>query len=227
MTLEWKWEEAGRGFQRTIELDPGYVWGRFLYGWFLATTGSLEESRRQLERAQKLAPTAVAPSDIDLGLVLEWMGDSEAAVAAWSGALEVDPSHFSSLRNYGRHLCLSGKHEEGLRLVRRLREDYPDTPSGVADIAYCDALSGDAEGARRGLRELQAWSEREYVDPVNMAAVHTGLGDHDAAFAALERAYEQRAFLISHIPRDRRLVPLRGDPRFADLLRGVGLDGEV
>ena len=62
-----------------------------------------------------------------------------------------------------------------------------------------------------------------YVSPMNLALVHVGLGELDEAMAALERAYEDRAFLLILIGVDREYAPLHSDPRFADLLARIGL----
>ena len=73
------------------------------------------------------------------------------------------------------------------------------------------------------LNELQQRSKREYVSPVAVAMIHTGLGDRDQAFAWLEKAYQDRDTVLVYYLRDPQLEALQPDPRFADLLRRVGL----
>jgi hypothetical protein len=53
---------------------------------------------------------------------------------------------------------------------------------------------------------------------------HIGLGDVDGAFRWLERAYTERSNIMRGLKVNPSLDPLRGDPRFADLLRRVGLE---
>jgi hypothetical protein len=48
--------------------------------------------------------------------------------------------------------------------------------------------------------------------------VHIGLGDHDAAFASLDRACEERAGYLVYLNVDPAVDPIRNDPRFAELL---------
>ena len=71
-------------------------------------------------------------------------------------------------------------------------------------------------------------SRYRYLPPVCPAIVSAGLGDRDAAFAWLEKAYEDRSECMafsqsSGLGVDPYWDPLRNDPRFADLLRRVGL----
>jgi hypothetical protein len=60
------------------------------------------------------------------------------------------------------------------------------------------------------------------VAPLDVALVHIGLNDHDAAFELLEKAYSQRVMRMSTL-----LCPMfdaiRPDPRFVSLLNRVRL----
>ena len=66
-------------------------------------------------------------------------------------------------------------------------------------------------------------SEREYVEPVGIAAAYAALGDHNRALEWLERAYRERAFAVVGIATNRAFVSLHADPRFRELLQRVGL----
>ena len=55
-----------------------------------------------------------------------------------------------------------------------------------------------------------------------MASVYAALGEADAAFDWLERAYERRSLMIRWIQVDPSFDSLRSDPRFQDLLRRIG-----
>jgi hypothetical protein len=54
--------------------------------------------------------------------------------------------------------------------------------------------------------------------------IHVGLGDHDRAFALLEKAYEARSWYLTWLKVEPTLDPLRKDPRYADLMRRVGFE---
>ncbi len=58
---------------------------------------------------------------------------------------------------------------------------------------------------------------------MDIAAIYAGLGDNDQAFACLEKAYEQHDAKLVYLKVEPLLDPLRSDPRFAGLLRRVGL----
>ncbi len=61
------------------------------------------------------------------------------------------------------------------------------------------------------------------MPPTSIALVYAGLGEKDEAFAWLEKAYEERSFQLQWLNVEPRWDSLRSDPRFADLIRRIGL----
>jgi tetratricopeptide (TPR) repeat protein len=65
--------------------------------------------------------------------------------------------------------------------------------------------------------------KREYISAYNIAALYSNLGDKDQAFLWLNTAYQERNPDMEGLKTDFLLDPLRSDPRFAELVRKVGL----
>ena len=59
----------------------------------------------------------------------------------------------------------------------------------------------------------------QFVPPTEIAIIYAGLGEMDTAFEWLDRAYEERAFLIDEVKVNPLFDVFRGDPRFDALLR--------
>ena len=53
--------------------------------------------------------------------------------------------------------------------------------------------------------------------------MYAELGEKDQAFRWFETAYQERDRLLLNLKTDYGLDPIRSDPRFAELLRKVGL----
>lgn len=64
---------------------------------------------------------------------------------------------------------------------------------------------------------------QQYVSPFSVALVYVGLGDKDQAFTYLEKAREDQCEWMGWLQATALMNPLRSDPRFADLVRRVGL----
>jgi serine/threonine-protein kinase len=90
-------------------------------------------------------------------------------------------------------------------------------------LGYLLARAGRRAEAEAVLATLAASAAHEYVSPVAFATVHIGLGEHDQAFAWAERAYEERRGWLAYLNTNPLVDPLRGDPRFQDLVRRMHL----
>jgi tetratricopeptide (TPR) repeat protein len=106
--------------------------------------------------------------------------------------------------------------ETATRLTNRIPEE-------LASLAQTYAAAGRAGDARRLLMELDARGRNEYVPSYSVGLVYAALGDSDRAFEWLEHAYQEHSSWLSHLRIDRRLDPLRHDPRFRTLETRVGL----
>jgi len=73
------------------------------------------------------------------------------------------------------------------------------------------------------LAELLARSKKDYVPEFILATWHARLGQKDEAFAWLEKAYQARDYRLTQLNVRNDLDSLRSDPRFAELVRKVGL----
>lgn len=95
-------------------------------------------------------------------------------------------------------------------------------PLGLTAIARTRALMGQPDEARRMLAELAQIAGTIYVPAALLADVHLALGENDRAIECLEEALEERALVSAWLPYERRYDPLRGYPRFAELLTRIG-----
>ena len=91
-------------------------------------------------------------------------------------------------------------------------------------LANALGASGDRSGAVAGLRRLGEKSLRGSPTPFDLALVHVGLGDHSRALDLLERALATDSQWLGWLGADRAFDPLRSEPRFAALVRKLGLE---
>ena len=107
-----------------------------------------------------------------------------------------------------------------MRLERAVR--LSDGPLYRGQLANAYAVTGNRAKALEILEQLKALSKERYVVPVDIAIIYTGLGDRDSAFQWLEKAYQEHAARITEVS-EPHFDSLRSDPRFADLMRRIGL----
>jgi Flp pilus assembly protein TadD len=84
---------------------------------------------------------------------------------------------------------------------------------------YILAKMGRVDDARAVLKILEKLSEEKYLPACAIAMVNVGLGEHDGAFAWLQRAVEEHDVHLASLPADAKWDALRGDARFANILK--------
>ena len=98
------------------------------------------------------------------------------------------------------------------------------SPGVISTLVWAYAHTGRRADALRLLGELKKRRQRGYVPAGAFVNAYLGLGDNDEAFAWFERAYEEQSNILIYIKVSPWFDPLRGDPRFQDLVRRVGLN---
>ena len=75
----------------------------------------------------------------------------------------------------------------------------------------------------KGIEARQAQRKTGYSSAFVIATLYADLGSKDQAFRWLTTAYQERDNWLFGLKNDFLLDPIRSDPRFAELVRKVGL----
>jgi tetratricopeptide (TPR) repeat protein len=90
-------------------------------------------------------------------------------------------------------------------------------------LGWVYAVSGRRADALKIAKEFRDLSSHAYVDFYFLGVIYAGLGDKDEAFRLLEKGYQQRSAGMAYLAVDPFWDNVRSDPRYADLLRRMGL----
>jgi len=93
----------------------------------------------------------------------------------------------------------------------------------IALYGHGQFLSGNSAEARAALHALEQMQTTRFVPSIYLAAVHLGLGETNQTFDLLEQAYQERTDRMIYLGVDPIADPLRGDPRFKQLLQKIGI----
>ena len=220
---EWDWAAAEREFKRAIELNPDDSEARGYYSWFLAPMGRKDEAIAEAKRSQQLDPFSSLANFI-VGSALVFTRQWDPAIEQLRSAKELDPSFWFAPCFLGRAYEHKGRLPEAIAEFQRALELEKENPEIWSGLGHAYALSGNRIEAQRVLDHLKELSVHSYVAPYDFAVIYAGLGEKDQAVAWLNRAYAERSYYMPvYLTTDARLDGLRSDPRFADLLRRVGL----
>jgi hypothetical protein len=90
-------------------------------------------------------------------------------------------------------------------------------------MAWFVTARASSNRPRELIEELRALAKRSFVPAFSFALVYAGLDDRDQAFTWLEKACEERFNRLVYLNIEAFWDPIRPDPRFADLVRRVGI----
>jgi serine/threonine protein kinase/TolB-like protein/Tfp pilus assembly protein PilF len=216
------WATAEREYQRAIELNPNYPTAHQWYAVYLMSAGRFDEAVAKNRRAQELDPLSL-PINMTLGWVLLTARQNDQSVEQLRKTLEMDPNFALAHHRLGMAYEQQGKYEEAIAEFKQVINLTSGKPLGIAALSHAYAMSGQRAEAQKLLAELQEQSKVRFVSPTSVAVIFAALGDKDQAFAWLEKADKERDGILVRLKVDSRFDSLRSDPRFADLVRRVGL----
>jgi Flp pilus assembly protein TadD len=191
------------------------------YALCLTALGRVEEAVDTMERTLTLDPLSVR-INADLGMAYLAAGEYEKAVVQETRTLELAPESTTPKWIRGMALEQLGRYPEAMADMESALKEDPADPSLLGSLGHVFAVAGRGEDARHVLSELLTQSKETDV-AFFVALVYAGLEDKDEALRWLERAVEARSGSVRYLKMEPRLVSLRGEPRYRQLMERVGL----
>jgi serine/threonine protein kinase/Tfp pilus assembly protein PilF len=220
---DWDWTGAGRAYERALQLNPNYAVAHQWYGEYLAAFGRHSEAIAAFKRAIDLDPLSLI-IHASLGRHGYYFARQyDQAIAQLQKTLDMDDNFWVARLWLGWTYAYIGRLSEALTELHTARR-LDNNLEIVAAIGYAYARAGQRIEAQQVLDELQQMSRQWYVSPMLGALIAVGMGENEQAFGWLEQCYAARVQMMSELKAEPAFDPLRADPRFADLLRHVGLE---
>ena len=220
--FDWDWPGAETEFKRGIELNPAYAEGHHYYSHYLVAMGRDEESLTESRRCLELEPLNLL-LNVHLGWHYLYTRQYDQAANQLQKTLEMDANFAQTHRWLGLALEQQTRSAEAIEELQKAITLFGGNTLTETELAHAHAVSGKREEAQKELARLKETAQHKYVPAYQIAAVYAGLGEKDQAFAWLDKAYDERSDLLVNLKREQKFDDLRSDPRFAELLRHVGL----
>jgi|HubBroStandDraft_6_1064221.scaffolds.fasta_scaffold00019_13 TolB-like protein/DNA-binding winged helix-turn-helix (wHTH) protein/Flp pilus assembly protein TadD len=219
---QWQWSDAEAEYKRALELNSNDAGAHVGYAKWLLCQGRTDEALAWVQRARELDPlggagiTPLGIPAITSGFILFHARRYDEAIRELRND---NPDHWI----LGLALIANGQPDEAITVLEKaLGPDRNPAVMGMLVRAYAHA--GRRREALRLLDELKRRQQTSYVAPTPFVDAYLGLGDNERALAWLERAYQEQSNILMLIKVYPNFDPLRGDPRFVDLVHRVGLD---
>lgn len=217
----WDFAGAEKEFRRALQLNPNFATAHQWYAEVLSVLGRHAEAIAEIRRAEELDPFSMIIHH-EAGQILQNARQYQQALEEYAKAETIAPDfpepHDSAALAWRR----LGDFHSALKELRRAAELSPNFlgPGAVDTIARAYAKSGRHGFLVQSLAEL-----RFYPHPAYSAALdYAELGNRDQAFASLEEAYRDHDLDVLSLKCSPELDALRGDARYKDLARRIGLE---
>ena len=219
--FEWNWPAAEAAFRRAIDLDPSYSMVHLVLAHLLSQEGRHPEAESLMRRGRELDPLNPLPYALSSQVAFQ-ARDYTGALQYANRAIALDQEFWIGHQMRGQALAQLGDDDLALQALAEAARRSGQNSKPLSLKGYILGRAGRTAEARDLLSALETASNQRYVPPYALALLHAGLGDTDAVFASLDRAYAARDVHLMFLTVDAKWDRYRSDKRFADLLARCG-----
>jgi serine/threonine protein kinase/Tfp pilus assembly protein PilF len=210
-------------YLQALALNPNLVTAHQSYSYMLMLLRRFDESLQHARRAAEIDPLS-NPANSNLAILFFYMRDFQAMTQQCRKMLELDAhhplAHMLIAQESARNGDGSGAYAE-LEAINDRPKDHPLTLRTHAEIS---AILGNLDLSEQDLQILVRKKRDGGIVPSSyIAIVSASLGRKDRAFEWLEKAYEEHDRFLSVLHVYPAFDNLRSDPRYASLLRRIGI----
>lgn len=216
------WQGAQDGYRRAIALNPNYATARHWYSEYLTAMGRFDEAFAEIRRAKEIDPLSPGINAQEVWIFF-YARRYDEAIERGLRIAEMNPDFAEIYDPLKRCYDQKAMYREAIaaRQTRRRLAGWDATET--AALKEAAATSDAAIYWRKRLEQEIEEARNELPMPFEMAAIYAQLGEKDLAFEWLDKAIENRHYPVLFLRVTPDIDPLRADPRFANLLRRVGL----
>ncbi len=223
--FDYDWAAVKRHLDRARELDPTSPLVRVRYAMGpLLTECRLAEAIAEMEAAVESDPLSIFMR-LWLAIMLYLDRQYDQAIEQGRLMVEIEPANYVGYWIVGAYTREKGLFGESIAAHRKAVELSGGAMLMLGWLGLALGQAGKRDEARRVLQQLHAAADRQaYVQPSCFAWTYLGLGDIDNAFLWMDRAVDGCDRMMVPIQLYPFLDPVRGDSRYAELLRKMRLE---
>lgn len=219
---EWNWKRAENENDKAIAVNPGYSTSYVLSTNIYRHLGRADESIAAAKKGLQVDPLAMITNQMLANAYVN-ARKYDLAIVQYQKGLELHPNDSTLLYHLGWAYVYTHAYDKGVEAIESSLALEGGDPELSPDLAYIDGLIGKKEQTRRILGRVLDLARTHHVQPGLIAMIYLGLDERAEALSWLEKAYRQHSPMMAWLKADPRFDPIREEPRFQQLMRGVGL----
>jgi tetratricopeptide (TPR) repeat protein len=173
-----------------------------------------EKAAEAYERAARIAPTSF-DAHYYLGLMRQYLRQSDAAVQAYLYALAIEPNNMDANHHLASCYLQMGRPAEAVPYARRATELNSKSQAAWANLGAAYSLMNLYEKAVRAYREANEYGTFQAPVLTGLAEAHTRLGHYDRAIAVLDVVIKKQPSALAH---ERKAYALFKQKKYDDAL---------
>jgi TolB-like protein len=227
---EWNWSAADREWRIAEsapdrDIEPGLLLTHALARWAL---GDARDALRLVQRARVIDPLSPMFMLHEASHLLH-TGQTHEAAARCQSVIDTHPDQSSAYFTLAEVRRAQGRFDDAIAARRKAHAVRGDSDDEL-DTALAQARGKEGYETiervalrRLELRTLHRRARKAYASPIDFARAYAQLDEADQAFDYLDKALAERSPGVVFLNVDRAWDSIRGDPRFAEAVRRVGL----
>ena len=219
---QWRWDDSEKEFKRALSLNPNYATAHQWYSSYLKKVRRFDDALNEIKRAQELDPLSSVISD-NLAESYLLKNDFESAIRECQKGIDLDPTASVLYGQLGLAYLKLNRQTDAFVALEKAVETSNRSSASLSRLGVALASAGKRKEAREILRELEGRYANQQSPGFYLATVCMGLGETDQAFMWLERDFQNRSAVLPFLTSSPSFEPVRNDPRYADLVRRMGL----
>jgi TolB-like protein/Flp pilus assembly protein TadD len=219
----WDFATGEKEVRRAAELNPDSAQARGELQYIYSSFGRFDEAIATAMRGLDLEPSD--SSHLWVGTACFVARRFDLAAEHLRKGLDINPRNTTCRILLSLSYAWGGRPEEALRLCRETLAQVDGLNVVLGHLGAAYAKIGKHEEARKLLRQLQAAWKPDGRSSNRIAEIYAGLGDKDAAFEWLEKAFQEHTSFLAYLKFHPLFENLHGDPRFDDLVKRIGIPG--
>jgi TolB-like protein/DNA-binding winged helix-turn-helix (wHTH) protein/Tfp pilus assembly protein PilF len=215
------WTGARQEFERAIELSPNLASAHQGYATYFVAMGEFDRAEAEILQAQQLDPVNLNIKG-DVGWFRFFARRTDESIVQLKQVVEMDPNFAIAHVFLAYAYQQKGMFDEAVLEEQKAVTLFGGNEYRISSLGEAYARAGRKQEAQEVLARLKKASRDYYISPYNTGLVYLSLGQTDEALNWLEKAYNERFWMMVFLKVDPRWDSVRSHPRFVDIMRRMG-----
>lgn len=219
---EFDWAGAEKEFITAVELNPNAAWIRQAYGWFLMSAARFDEATVQMEKARELDPSSLT-INIGRGRLFYYSRQYDQAIRHFQNIAAVEPNDSSVYYSLYAVYKQKQMYPEAVEAFLKSMSVNQGSSEQIEKYREAFRVAGWQGFQSKQLENLEEAAKVKTIEPFAFASLYINMGNKEEALTYLEKTTEKWDPAIIQLKIEPAYDLIRDDPRYAALIRKIGL----